>query len=544
MHNLIRIGFAIVMAATYCLGWQSWPRYLVEFRGMYQQLRVQELEDALCVALDSESAARELIEKMNLEFIMKDRDFEGQPACTYLSLPSDEVAVAVAARCSCVRSIVEPWGFGETPSIVCERILHDFDQTAGRTFTPTRIESKNSWKVEFRRLGRMGRSGLDETGKKEFLETFDPVLSRLHGSVNLTHPEHTLLYLEDWLGFHGRHSSKRTGAPQFNPSGAFFGRIVARGPEIQSLFDLSNRPFIGTTAMAPLPAHLCAAASRLRPGDKVLDPFCGTGSLLLAACALGAKVVGSDLDAGCLGINSPEGEGGEQSDAPKRSKNVNFKRFSRPNGGVSSKISQERTINGNRTWDQQFGLSTSDNFAFYNFENSLLGLRHADVLDWLQPNGDHNLPDLFDSIISDPPYNKREIAKVQLLSSSSKSKSDEDSKVDPADEAVSALLAVAAQRLKPGGRLAIWYPSAAHVDKSEVTARLESCLARGAALLTTFATTTIMTTTQTPPFSCAGDDGESDGPQAAALPLVLERLGEERLHDKLWRWLVVYRRLS
>jgi tRNA G10 N-methylase Trm11 len=433
-----------------------------------------------------------------------------------------------------VRAILEPWGFGETPSIVCERILQDFDKTAGRKFTPTRIESKNSWKVEFRRLGRMGRSGLDETGKKEFLETFDPVLSRLHGSVNLTHPDHTLLYLEDWLGFHGRHSSKRVGAPQFAPLAAFFGRIVARGPEIQSLFDLSNRPFIGTTAMAPLPAHLCAAAGRVRPGDTVLDPFCGTGSMLLAACALGAKVVGSDIDAGCLGINSPEGE---QNDTPKTSKNVNFKRFSRPNGGASSKICQERTINGNRTWDQQFGLCTSDNFVFYNFGNSLLGLRHLDILDWLQPNGDHNLPDVFDSIVTDPPYNKREIAKVQLSSSLS---SDEDPKVDPADEAVSALLAVAARRLKPGGRLAMWYPSAAHVDKSEVTARLEACQARGAALLTSSFATTQMPSPRS--LSSAGD-GESVGPQAA-LPLALERLGEERLHDKLWRWLVVYRKIN
>ena len=35
------------------------------------------------------------------------------------------------------------------------------------------------------------------------------------------------------------------------------------------------------------------------------DPFCGTGSLLLAAASLGATVVGSDIDGECLGYPNP-----------------------------------------------------------------------------------------------------------------------------------------------------------------------------------------------------------------------------------------------
>ena len=36
----------------------------------------------------------------------------------------------------------------------------------------------------------------------------------------------------------------------------------------------------------------------------VLDPFCGTGSILFAAASLGAIVVGSDLDAEGLGLET------------------------------------------------------------------------------------------------------------------------------------------------------------------------------------------------------------------------------------------------
>lgn len=41
---------------------------------------------------------------------------------------------------------------------------------------------------------------------------------------------------------------------------------------------------------------LMANMARLRPGDLVLDPFVGSGSLLVAAASCGAMVIGADID--------------------------------------------------------------------------------------------------------------------------------------------------------------------------------------------------------------------------------------------------------
>lgn len=62
---------------------------------------------------------------------------------------------------------------------------------------------------------------------------------------------------------------------------------IAVGPSIVGIFDLKSRPFIGTTSMNALFAHIAANAANVQVGQRVLDPFCGTGSLLLAAAYLG-----------------------------------------------------------------------------------------------------------------------------------------------------------------------------------------------------------------------------------------------------------------
>jgi tRNA (guanine10-N2)-methyltransferase len=75
----------------------------------------------------------------------------------------------------------------------------------------------------------------------------------------------------------------------YQPLRYFFGRVVAEGPGIVNDFALSTRPFVGTTAMNALCAHLSANAAQVLPGQCVLDPFCGTGSLLVAAAYLGGS---------------------------------------------------------------------------------------------------------------------------------------------------------------------------------------------------------------------------------------------------------------
>ena len=132
--------------------------------------------------------------------------------------------------------------------------------------------------------------------------------------------------------------------------------------------------------MNALSAHLCANAARIEAGQTVLDPFCGTGSLLIAAAHLGAAVVGSDIDADCLGRRRIDSDPSSSSRSPSaaasssssssspsssiimRSKNARFKRKS----GIECQLDK----------------SSRDNFVFYNLEHKLMDLIGVDASRW------------------------------------------------------------------------------------------------------------------------------------------------------------------
>jgi tRNA (guanine10-N2)-dimethyltransferase len=59
-----------------------------------------------------------------------------------------------------------------------------------------------------------------------------------------------------------------------------------------------HRPHFRPVALHPRFARALVNLARVRPGDRVADPFAGTGGLLVEAALVGAKVVGGDLDPG------------------------------------------------------------------------------------------------------------------------------------------------------------------------------------------------------------------------------------------------------
>lgn len=59
---------------------------------------------------------------------------------------------------------------------------------------------------------------------------------------------------------------------------------------------LKTRKFIGNTSMDPLMSLFQANQGLCDANTFVYDPFCGTGSLLIAAAKFGSFVIGSDID--------------------------------------------------------------------------------------------------------------------------------------------------------------------------------------------------------------------------------------------------------
>jgi len=55
------------------------------------------------------------------------------------------------------------------------------------------------------------------------------------------------------------------------------------------------RPYFHPTSMHPKIARVLVNLARVRNGDVVLDPFCGTGGILIEAGLVGCKIVGQDI---------------------------------------------------------------------------------------------------------------------------------------------------------------------------------------------------------------------------------------------------------
>ena len=56
-----------------------------------------------------------------------------------------------------------------------------------------------------------------------------------------------------------------------------------------------KRPFFYPGSMNPKLARCMVNLSRIHEGELLLDPFCGTGGILIEAGLIGCKVVGSDI---------------------------------------------------------------------------------------------------------------------------------------------------------------------------------------------------------------------------------------------------------
>jgi len=77
----------------------------------------------------------------------------------------------------------------------------------------------------------------------------------------------------------------------------YFGRVLLRID--RGAFEARNpmrRPFFHPGVMMPRTARALVNLSLVRPGERVFDPFCGTGGILLEAREIGARVLGSDFD--------------------------------------------------------------------------------------------------------------------------------------------------------------------------------------------------------------------------------------------------------
>lgn len=113
-----------------------------------------------------------------------------------------------------------------------------------------------------------------EDFKRRILERIDPAIE----DVDLDNPNTSMhFFLKDNIVYSGK-LLYEFDASSFNE----------RRP--------SNRPFSPPVTLQPREARTWVNLSGIRPGERLLDPFCGSGSILLEAGLMGSRIYGSDVD--------------------------------------------------------------------------------------------------------------------------------------------------------------------------------------------------------------------------------------------------------
>lgn len=243
------------------------------------------------------------------------------------------------------------------------------------------------------------------------------------GPIVLKDPKN-LFYLIEYYGNDSNNIPEK-------PYAIFFARWIADGQrKVISKLSLKRRKFIAHTSMDTQLSLVMANLAKVSSNEVVLDPFVGSGSLLVAAANFGAFVVGTDIDYLLLhGASRPTRK------------------------GVKKRDSDENVF---------------ANLKQYNLQSKYLDILIADTSKPLWKNR-HKQPFLFDAIITDPPYGVREgCEKIgttknytipeHLLAAHIPSKIEY-----KLSDIIIDLLNLSAEYLKMHGRLVFWMP----VIKSE-----------------------------------------------------------------------------
>ena len=128
--------------------------------------------------------------------------------------------------------------------------------------------------------------------KIDRIEALSPYLP-FNGPVDLSTPSNEFVYME----YYAR--EYRAGKSEEEPTELYFGRFLCQSSIRYSVhkFSLKDRKFISNTSMDPKLCFLMCNIGKVDQHHVVLDPFVGSGSILVAAAASGAAAVfGSDID--------------------------------------------------------------------------------------------------------------------------------------------------------------------------------------------------------------------------------------------------------
>uniref|UniRef100_A0A1B6DG38 Uncharacterized protein n=1 Tax=Clastoptera arizonana TaxID=38151 RepID=A0A1B6DG38_9HEMI len=195
-----------------------------------------------------------------------------------VDLPNEDSARKIASRSVCLRRVIELWGHQKTIPA-----LHQQLKEVPKDFWKPYCARNKSFKIKVETFC----NSQSQREKVQKIETFSYL--PFEGPVKLKDPDVVMQYIE----YYGMDPNNRPTVP----CEVFFGLVICKGQrDVIAKINLKERKFIGNTSMDPQLSLLMANQAKIKSGDLVLDPFVGTGSLLIAAACFGGYVLGTDID--------------------------------------------------------------------------------------------------------------------------------------------------------------------------------------------------------------------------------------------------------
>lgn len=187
---------------------------------------------------------------------------------------NEKQAINIASRSVLLRFVVELWASG---------VSFDEFHNNLRSYQMEEKCKTESFKFKVESFNRH-LSHLEKIAKIESMNYLD-----LQGDINLNNPTNRFIYFE----YYGLDS---VNIPE-QPEEFFVGKLISKGSrDLIKSISLKTRKFIGNTSMAPELSILMANQGLCDKNHLVFDPFCGTGSMLIAAALFKSYVYGSDID--------------------------------------------------------------------------------------------------------------------------------------------------------------------------------------------------------------------------------------------------------
>lgn len=195
-----------------------------------------------------------------------------------VNLPSETVAHKIASRAVCVRFCLELWANSKQTENLHNKL---------KTYPISEINKYAGPHKSFKVIVETFCKHFSQGEKVNKIDSFSYL--PLQGPVRLNNPDTTLCYIE-FYGLDPNNIPKE-------PYELFFGRWITSGQrDLIRKLSLKTRKFIGNTSMDPQLSLIMANQAQVQKGDIVLDPFVGTGSLLVAASHFGGYTLGTDID--------------------------------------------------------------------------------------------------------------------------------------------------------------------------------------------------------------------------------------------------------